>query len=42
MTSTGNDLFSINERQLIEKVRSMRRDRRKGLYLLFGIREDIK
>lgn len=38
--ATVNDNLTAAERQLIEKVRSMRRDRRKALYILFGIRED--
>ena len=32
--------FTETEKQLIEKVRSLRRDKRKALYIFFGIRED--
>ena len=32
--------FTEAEKHLIEKVRSLRRDKRKALYIFFGIRED--
>ena len=39
-TPTANEDLTEIERQLIEKVRSMRRDRRKVLYMIFGIRTE--
>ena len=40
--STASRELSSVEWQMVEKVRSMRRNRRKGLFLLLGIREQNK
>ncbi|MBR1373780.1 helix-turn-helix transcriptional regulator [bacterium] len=37
---TINRRYTDREKQLIEKVRTLRADKQKALYVLFGIRED--
>ena len=39
-SSVNYENITDAERQLIEKVRSLRRDRRRAVYILFGIRDE--
>lgn len=39
-SKSSNDVFTEAEKQLIQKVRCLRADKKKALYILFGIRKE--